>query len=188
MNSALREIAPMLKASVLVVSRTPELLSRLLGSLDEAYSGSRDSIEVIASWNGSPEDEQRIQTGKLPFAIIQRIPYHFASNMNKLARLARGDILIVANDDLTIDPGAIDAAIQRLGAHPEVGMVGALLPTSDGALAHAGIHFAPAGSPYHPLAHFGRSGHPANSRAPGGTAFTGALFSMARSGDCLAIP
>lgn len=171
----------MLKASVLVVSRTPELLSRLLGSLDEAYSGSRDSIEVITSWNGSPEDEQRIQTRELPFAIVQRVPYHFASNMNGLARLARGEILIFANDDLTVDPGAIDAAIQRLNAQPEVGLVGARLRTSDGALAHAGIHFTSYGSPYHQLEQFVSAAHPANTRERLVPAVTGAFFAMRRS-------
>jgi len=171
----------MLKASVLVVSRTPELLSRLLGSLDEAYSGSRDSIEVIASWNGSPEDEQRIHTRELPFAIVQRVPYHFASNMNGLARLARGEILIFANDDLTTDPGAIDAAIQRLNAQPEVGLVGARLRTSGGALAHAGIHFTSYGSPYHQLERFASATHPANTRERMVPAVTGAFFAMRRT-------
>jgi hypothetical protein len=153
----------------------------LLGSLDQAYSGSRESIEVIASWNGSPEDEQHIQAGQLPFAITQRVPYHFASNMNGLARLARGDVLIFANDDLTVDPGAIDAAIQRLTTQPEVGLVGARLRTSDGALAHAGIHFTSYGSPYHQLERFVSAEHPANTRERMVPAVTGAFFAMRRT-------
>ena len=78
-----------LKASILVVSCTPDYLNRLLNSLDQAYGGPAESIEVIASWNGSPADEQRITAGRLPFAIVQRDPYHFAGNMNSLARRAR---------------------------------------------------------------------------------------------------
>lgn len=171
----------MLKASVLVVSRTPALLNRLLNSLDQAYGGDAASIEVIASWNGSAADEMLLQKGRLPFAIVQRDPYHFASNMNELARKAKGDVLIFANDDLIVDPGAIDAALDRLATQPDVGIVGACLRTSDGQLAHAGIHFTSYGSPYHQLEHFVDAEHPVNQREQRVPAVTGAFFAMGRN-------
>lgn len=171
----------MLKASVLVVSRTPELLNRLLQSLDHAYTGNADSVEVIASWNGSTEAEELIQPGRLPFRIAQRDPYHFASNMNGLARKAGGPVLIFANDDLIIDPGAVDAAIERLETRSEIGLVGARLRRSDKQLAHAGIHFTSYGSPYHQLEHFVDAEHPANGRERFVPAVTGAFFAMRRN-------
>ena len=170
----------MLKASVLVVSRTPELLNRLLQSLDQAYSGSADSIEVIASWNGSAADESRLKPGRLPFAIAQRDTYHFAGNMNGLARQAKGDILVFVNDDLIVDPGSIDAALERLTSRSEVGIVGARLRTSTGQLAHAGIHFTSHGSPYHQLERFADAHHPANARERTVPAVTGAFFAIRR--------
>jgi hypothetical protein len=170
----------MLKESVLVVSRTPELLNRLLQSLDQAYSGSADSIEVIASWNGSAADESRLKPGRLPFAIAQRDAYHFAGNMNGLARQAKGDILVFVNDDLIVDPGSIDAALERLTSRSEVGIVGARLRTSTGQLAHAGIHFTSHGSPYHQLERFADAHHPANARERTVPAVTGAFFAMRR--------
>jgi hypothetical protein len=170
----------MLKASVLVVSRTPELLNRLLHSLDSAYSGMATDVEVIASWNGSADDEARIQAGRLPFRVVQHDPYHFASNMNGLARKASGTVLIFANDDLIVDPGAIDAALERLQTRPEVGLIGARLRTSQGQLAHAGIHFTSYGSPYHQLEHFVDADHPANQRERLVPAVTGAFFAMRR--------
>jgi hypothetical protein len=170
----------MLKASVLVVSRTPELLNRLLRSLDQAYSGNADSIEVIASWNGRSEDEACLQPGRLPFRIVQHVPYHFASNMNGLARKANGAALIFANDDLIVDPGAIDAALERLETRPEVGMIGARLRTSSRQLAHAGIHFTSYGSPYHQLEHFVDADHAVNERERIVPAVTGAFFAMRR--------
>ena len=170
----------MLKASVLVVSRTPELLNRLLHSLDRAYSGAPDDVEVIVSWNGSDDDEARIQPGRLPFKIAQRDPYHFASNMNGLARKAGGSVLIFANDDLVIDSGAMDAALERLATQPQVGLIGARLRTSEGQLAHAGIHFTSYGSPYHQLEHFVDAEHPANERERMVPAVTGAFFAMRR--------
>lgn len=168
------------QASILVVSRTAELLSRLLASLDQGYSGEAGSIEVLASWNGSAEAEQAIQPGRLPFRIAQRVPYHFAGNMNGLARQARGDVLIFANDDLIVDPGSIDAALDRLATRPEVGLVGAQLRTSDGGLAHAGIHFTSYGSPYHQLEHFASADHPSMQRERLVPAVTGAFFAMRR--------
>jgi GT2 family glycosyltransferase len=170
----------MLKASVLVVSRTPELLNRLLHSLNSAYSGTASDVEVIASWNGSAEDEARIQAGRLPFRVVQHDPYHFASNMNGLARKASGSVLIFANDDLIVDPGAIDAALERLETRPEVGLIGARLRTSQGQLAHAGIHFTSYGSPYHQLEHFADADHPANQQERLVPAVTGAFFAMRR--------
>jgi len=170
----------MLKASVLVVSRTSELLNRLLHSLNSAYSGTASDVEVIASWNGSADDEARIQAGRLPFRVVQHDPYHFASNMNGLARKASGTVLIFANDDLIVDPGAIDAALERLETRPEVGLIGARLRTSQEQLAHAGIHFTSYGSPYHQLEHFVDANHPANLRERLVPAVTGAFFAMRR--------
>ena len=168
------------QASILVVSRTPGLLNRLLQSLDFGYSGEAEIIEVLASWNGSAEDEPTIQPGRLPFRIAQRDPYHFASNMNGLARRARGSVLIFVNDDLIVDPGSIDAALDRLANRAEVGLVGARLRTSHGALAHDGIHFTSSGSPYHQLEHFAESDHPAATRERLVPAVTGAFFAMRR--------
>ena len=170
----------MIKASVLVVSRTPELLNRLLLSLDHAFNGQPETIELIASWNGSVADEHRIAAGRLPFSIAQREAYHFARNMNNLARKARGEVLIFANDDLIADPGSVDAAIERLDRQPETGIVGARLRTSDGQLAHAGIHFTSDGSPYHQLERFVDALHPANGREGLVPAVTGAFFAMRR--------
>ena len=170
----------MIKASVLVVSRTPELLNRLLLSLDHAFNGQPETIEIIASWNGSVADEDRIAAGRLPFSIAQREAYHFARNMNNLARKARGEVLIFANDDLIADPGSVDAAIERLDRQPETGIVGARLRTSDGQLAHAGIHFTSDGSPYHQLERFVDALHPANGREGLVPAVTGAFFAMRR--------
>ena len=95
----------MLQTSVLVVSRTPALINQLLDSLDQAYTGTPESIEILISWNGSSEDEKKIRQGRLNWSVSQRVPYHFAGNMNSLAKQAKGAYLIFANDDLIADPG-----------------------------------------------------------------------------------
>jgi hypothetical protein len=171
----------MLKTSVLVVSRTASLLNRLLKSLDEAYQGAPDEISVLISWNGSIEDEDLIQGGRFPIEITQRDPYHFARNMNDLASKSKCEFLIFANDDLIMDPGSVDAALDRLTLRPEVGLVGSSLRSSSGQLAHAGIHFTSYGSPYHHLEHFADANHPANRREAYAPAVTGAFFAMRRA-------
>ena len=46
-------------------------------------------------------DEQRIvNSSRYDLHIAQRVPYHFAGNMNGLAALAGGEVLMLANDDL----------------------------------------------------------------------------------------
>jgi hypothetical protein len=168
------------KASVLIVSRTLALLNRLLLSIDQAYQGPAESLEILISWNGTTGDEKKIATGRLLANIAQRDPYHFAKNMNSLAEKVASDILIFANDDLIVDPGSIEAALDRLTLHPEVGLVGARLRTSQGHLAHAGIHFTSYGSPYHQLENFVDANHPASNREGYVPAVTGAFFAMRR--------
>jgi hypothetical protein len=172
--------------SILTVSRTAELLNRLIASLDSGFNGNPQDAEILVSWNGSDQDEQKIMPGRLPTKIAQRTPYHFAKNMNSLAKVASGDLLVFANDDLIADPGSINAAAERLTTKPEVGIVGARLRTSSNQLAHAGIHFTSYGSPYHQLEHFADANHPTNHQERVVPAVTGAFFSMRRQ-DFLAL-
>jgi hypothetical protein len=169
-----------IRVSILVVSRTAFLLNRLLESLDSSYTGSADIAEVLISWNGTREEEAEISTARIPTSIAQRQPYHFAKNMNALARLARGDDLILANDDLIADPGAIDVAIERLSDREDVGIVGAQLRTTTGKLAHAGIHFTSYGSPYHKLENLVDTSHSTNHRERFVPAVTGAFLAIRR--------
>ena len=71
--------------------------------------------------------------------------------MNGLAALAGGEVLMLANDDLMLDPGCVDAGVQLLNGRPEVGLVGALLRDQQGLLSHAGINIDLRCSSYHLL-------------------------------------
>ncbi len=135
--------------SCLVVSRNASLLNRLVRSLGEARRFWKDTDEVLCSWNGNPEDEALLQAdAHPPLRITTRSAYHFATNVNALADQARGDLLVVLNDDVILDRGSLDRAIQILQSRPEVGVVGGRLRTSAGRLGHAGILFANQGVPY----------------------------------------
>ncbi len=141
-----------MRLSILVVSRTPSLLNQMLESVAKASSLEHAEIEILCSWNGATEAEQTISnTSGYEFLIAQREPYHFASNMNRLAEQAEGELLLLINDDVVLDAGSIDAAINCLEHEPKAGLVGGRLRNSEGELRHAGILFDSRNSPYHQL-------------------------------------
>ena len=141
-----------MRLSILVVSRTAALINRLCDSLDAACTLAPIDVEILCSWNGSDVEEAEIRNScRYDFHLAQRAPYHFASNMNGLAALAGGETLMLANDDLILDPGCVDAALHLMRSRPEVGLVGALLRDQRGFLSHAGINFDMRCSSYHLL-------------------------------------
>ncbi|MBM5797696.1 MAG: glycosyltransferase [Cyanobacteria bacterium K_Offshore_0m_m2_072] len=178
--------------SCLVISRTPALLNRLLASLSAARSHWSDTDEVLCSWNGSAAAAAEIDPPETPsLRIAQRHPYHFAANMNALARQARGELVLVVNDDVVLDPGCLDRAIAQLTHAPEVGVVGGLLRTSAGRLGHAGLLFDASHRPYNrcrpqlaPLIPLDAAEVQRSGPIP---AVTGALMLLRRS-ELLAVP
>ena len=140
------------RLSVLVVSRTPTLLNRLLVSLVSACSLPLSLVEVLCSWNGTPADEALIQAPDgLTFQVVSRDAYHFAANVNTLASVARAEVLLLVNDDVILDQGSVDSALSAMLGQPHVALIGSHLRGLDGRLTHAGILFDFFGSPFHSL-------------------------------------
>ena len=141
-----------MRLSILVVSRTADLLSNMLDSLKDALHLPEEEVEVLCSWNGDAAEEACISnTSGYEFLVANRTPYHFASNMNALADKANGDVLVMINDDVLLDANSVDAALNCLSDHPNTGLVGARLRDREGRLTHAGILFDQRHSPYHQL-------------------------------------
>ncbi len=141
-----------MRLSILVISRTPSLLSSLLASLAGATDLPGLEVEILCSWNGSKESETEIDNSSgYELLIAQREPYHFAGNMNELAAKANGELLLLINDDVELDKGSIDFAIDCLTKQSNAGLVGGRLRNSKGKLIHAGILFDSRHSPYHLL-------------------------------------
>ena len=131
-----------MRLSILVVSRTAELLNRLSSTLIDATDLGAEELELLVSWNGSRTEEQRIKNlSAYPIRIASRDAYHFASNVNRLAQQARGELLLILNDDVVLDSGSIDAAINCLTTIPNAGLVGGRLRSSDGMVSHDGVGF-----------------------------------------------
>ena len=141
-----------MQLSILMISRTASLINRFCESLNTACNLNPLDVEVLCSWNGTDEEEEKIyNSSRYEFQIAQKTPYHFAKNMNSLAALAGGETLMLANDDLILDEGCINAGLQLLKRSPEVGLVGAVLRDQHGFLTHAGINFDTQGYSYHLL-------------------------------------
>ncbi len=141
--------------SCLVVSKNEKLIKRMLDSLLKARLKWNDDDEILCSWNGSTEESIKLEDNykfKSPcFKICQHEPYHFAQNINSLSTKAKGDILILLNDDLILDPLSLDKGLRILNTYPKIGIVGARLRNSDGLLTHAGLLFSKNGIPYNRL-------------------------------------
>jgi len=136
--------------SILVVSKTAQLLSRLLSSIPDALQGYEGDFEVLCSWNGTAEEERQVISAQgVELYFSQRTPYHFARNCNQLAQQACGDLLLFINDDLILDPGSITAAVQTLQQQNQCGIVGAKLTNQSGTVGHAGILFDHNHKPFH---------------------------------------
>ena len=170
-----------MQVSILVVSRTPELLNRFCASLNAASSLHAIEMEILCSWNGSESDEARIHnSSRYDLHIAQRVPYHFSGNMNGLAAKAGGDVLMLANDDLILDEGCVDAGLTLLNSSPEIGLVGALLRDQHDLISHAGVNFDLRCSSYHLLDRILSSSKLANIPSAPVPAVTGALQWIAR--------
>ena len=73
----------------------------MLDTLKGALHLPKHSVEILCSWNGSSESEKEIKNESgYELCIAQRIPYHFASNINRLAQQASGKIIALINDDV----------------------------------------------------------------------------------------
>jgi len=133
----------------LIISRTPNLINRLLASIPASRHAWCDGDQVLCSWNGSIEAKTQIKApDPLAFKIVCRDHYDFSANINTLARFATSDYVCLLNDDVILDPGCLDVALEILEQNPGIGVVGGRLRTSTGLLSHAGILLSPEGLPY----------------------------------------
>ena len=139
-----------MRLSILVVSRTAKLLSKMLCSVKGALHLPTREVEILCSWNGSMEEETHIENDSgYKFSVAKRIPYHYASNINELANLAKGDVLAFVNDDVILDRNSLDSGLSCLLEDISTLCVGSLLRMPDGRLQHGGMNFDYHHLPYH---------------------------------------
>ena len=119
------------------------------------------AFEVIVVDDGSPDETPR----QLP--RVEGLRYHrraanggFIAACNDGAALARGDYLVLLNNDTVPQPGWLDALLATFDSHPDAGLVGAQLLYPDGRLQEAGGVVFSDGNAWN----YGRFGDPSDPR------------------------
>jgi GT2 family glycosyltransferase len=108
-----------------------------------AHSGA-DLLEVIAVDNASGDDstlriERTARQNAFPIVLLrQPVNLGFAGGVNVGLRAARGDLLVLLNQDCIVEPGWLTALCTGLHAHPEFGVAGCTLLNPDASVNHAG--------------------------------------------------
>ncbi|MEM9047290.1 MAG: glycosyltransferase family 2 protein [Pseudomonadota bacterium] len=130
------------RVSVVIPSRdAPGLIRRVLAGLFETTD--YPDLEVIVSDNGSSDPETLAEYARRHAqglrVIRHEAPFNFAAQVNRGVAAARGDALLLLNNDIVIrEPGWLQAMVACL-ALETVGIVGARLLFPDGSLQHAGV-------------------------------------------------
>ncbi len=143
-------------------------------------------LELLLVDNGSVEAEALALLDRLAGDGRVRVLRHpgrfnWSAMNNAAARQARGDVLLLLNNDIAaLNPDWLSALVSH-AVQPGVGAVGAKLLYPDGRVQHAGIATDQAGVPCHLLRH-----------APGGSSGPFGLMAAARqvwavTGACLAL-
>lgn len=96
-------------------------------------------FEVLVLDDATPHEDMS------PLAAVQGIRYlragenrGFLRNMNWGAAQARGEILLLLNNDTLVDPGFLDPLVEVLDRRPDVGVVGSMLLYPNGVVQEAG--------------------------------------------------
>jgi GT2 family glycosyltransferase len=121
---------------ILVLFNRAELTFACLRSLAENYS---EPMEIIIVDNASA-DETVLLLDRLHGARIIRNTenLNFVLGVNQAAGKARGEHLLLLNNDAQVLPGTLQSALRTIRSAPDIGAVGGRLVFLDGTLQEAG--------------------------------------------------
>lgn len=135
---------------VIPVMNKVELTKQCLLALADVTHGIE--YEVIIVDNGSSDGTQEFlgSMGGDVRVIRNQGNAGFAKACNQGAQAARGEYLVFLNNDTIPITGWLNALVQEVEAHQDVGVVGSKLLYADGTVQHAGVVFAREWlTPYH---------------------------------------
>ena len=137
----------------MIVSHGAEgLLRRCLASLREHPPASA-TMRVTVVDSGSPDGTPEMVAREFPeVRLLREGNVGFSAANNLALRESEADAVLLLNPDTEIYTETLDAALARLDADPEIGMVGVKLVTASGELDHACKRSFP--TPLAALAHF----------------------------------
>lgn len=116
--------------------------------------------ELILVDNGSTDDTAAVLaefSADLSQVVSNSTNRGFAPGINQGAGVARGEYLVLLNNDVLVEPACLQALVRAASSDQDIGAVGALLFYPDGTIQHAGVVFAHDRHPSHAFA-----GYPAD--------------------------
>jgi GT2 family glycosyltransferase len=140
--------------------------------------------EIVLVDNGRLSAELRAYVDAEP--RIRRVvyesggPFNFAAKVNFSARHARGEHLLLLNDDTEVIAGEWMRAMLEFSQQPEVGAGGARLLFPDGRMQHVGVVLGIGGGACHVF-----SGHPGQSPGYFGSAWVIRNYSAVTGACCM---
>jgi O-antigen biosynthesis protein len=121
---------------LLVLFNRSELTFACLRSIVEC--GGQD-LEVIIVDNASTDDTSKLLDRVCGIRVIRNpTNAHFLLAANQAAREAKGEHLLILNNDAQLLPGTISSALRTLTSAPNIGAVGGKIVLLDGTLQEAG--------------------------------------------------
>ena len=115
--------------------------SVILDCLEALYAHSGANLrEVICVDNASTDPSAALIAQRFPQARLLRQPVNlgFAGGVNAGLDEARGELLVLLNQDCVVQPGWLQALIQTFAERPEFGILGCMIFNADGSLNHTG--------------------------------------------------
>ncbi|WP_204105073.1 MULTISPECIES: glycosyltransferase [Spirulina sp. CCY15215] len=117
------------------------LLENCLQSIQEKSTYRNFEIVVVDGWDIPEEILKRLEgklEGKLEL-VRDRAPFNFSTRINLGVEKARGDIILILNDDTqVITPDWLESMFE-FAQQAEIGAVGAKLLFPDGKIQHSGV-------------------------------------------------
>jgi GT2 family glycosyltransferase len=150
-----------------VGGRTVDVLANAIRSIVQQTSYENYELVIVADRDGLPETTRRALDGTRHEVLrFERFGlFNFSAKINAGAAAARGDHLLLFNDDLEVISGEWLTAMLEYSQLPAIGAVGAKLLYPDGRLQHIGIVLGVAGIAAHAFHQ-----HPGVSQGYGGSA------------------
>lgn len=122
---------------VILAYRNAPRLRRCLASI-QAHPGSAPLETVVVANGASPDVVAALSRTDGIRTIHSDVNLGFAGGCNLGARHSRGELLVMLNDDVEVQPGWLDALVATADARPDASAVGSRMTFTDGTLHEAG--------------------------------------------------
>ncbi len=124
---------------ILVLYNQAELTFACLASITETLRARSPDAEIVIVDNGSTDATGALLDRLRGATIIRNTAnLHFLKAVNQATRSARGEAILLLNNDAQLLPGAVASALRTLRSAPDIGAVGGRIILPDGTLQEAG--------------------------------------------------